>query len=244
VFSHVQLLSLSDFACPRLLKLHPPAIFICARSLYNPSMITLGITGSIGMGKSTVVQLLRDRHIPVHDADTAVHQLLAPHGAAVSAVANDFPHSIAHTTDNIPYIDRAKLSSVLHDKTLLKQLENILHPLVFADMDDFKDRMQKSGTTLIAFDIPLLFETQAEDKVDMIICVSAPAHIQQERVMARPHMTLEKFHTILAQQMPDADKRARSDYILENDGDITHLQHQLDDILTLIHTQHHEDKSS
>lgn len=206
-------------------------------------MITLGVTGSIGMGKSTIMQLLRERDIPTYDADETVHRLMAPHGNAVSHLAKIFPHARATTSDHVPYIDRAKLATLLHDPKQLQLLEQIIHPLVFADMDDFKERMRQQNQELIALDIPLLFETKAEHKVDITLCVFAPALLQHQRVMARPGMTAEKFAAIHARQMPDAEKRSRADYVLDNDGTRTQLAARLDAILHIIRNTQKESLS-
>lgn len=194
-------------------------------------MITLGITGSIGMGKSTLVSLLRDKNIPVHDADEAVHRLMSTDGAAVSPVGRLFPDTLATDPGGQTFIDRAILSRALADTHDLKNLEAILHPLVFADAEDFKSRMQEEGHMMAGFDIPLLFETDAEDRVDATICISAPLELQRERVLSRPNMTVEKFERILSHQLTDAEKRARADYVIDNNGDLDHLRQQLDKIL-------------
>lgn len=197
-------------------------------------MITLGITGSIGMGKSTLVSLLRERNIPVHDADEAVHRLLGPHGAAVATIARLFPDT--QCADNS--IDRNLLSRALADSDALKKLEAIIHPLVQADATTFTSHMAHAGHTIVGFDIPLLFETGGGNRFDTTICVSSPPHIQRERVLARPNMTPEKFAHILSRQMPDSEKRARADYVVENDGDLDHLRRQLEQVLTDIHQRH------
>lgn len=194
-------------------------------------MITLGITGSIGMGKSTLVSLLRAQDIPVHDADEAVHRLMSTGGAAVAPVSRLFPDALATDPGGQTFIDRAILSRALSDRHDLKNLEAVLHPLVFADAETFKERMQADSHAIAAFDIPLLFETNAEHRVDATMCVSAPAELQRERVLSRPNMTIEKFERIVSHQLPDSEKRARADYVINNDGDIGHLQKQLDDVL-------------
>jgi dephospho-CoA kinase len=204
-------------------------------------MIILGITGSVGMGKSTLCNLLRDRDIPVHDADETAHRLLNSDPYTIKQVGAIFPNSLTTHKSNSPFIDRTILSAVLKDKNNLQKLENILHPLIFADAENFKNRMREQNHPFIALDIPLLFETQSEDKVDVIICISAPPALQKSRVMARPHMTEEKFAHILANQMPDAEKRKRAHYTIDNDGDIGHLNQQLDHILNILRLKTNKD---
>lgn len=197
-------------------------------------MIVLGITGSIGMGKSAVAALLRNRSIPVHEADTTVHHLLAAGGKAVQAVAAQFPDALVMDKEKRDYIDRHLLSRVLSDPQNLRKLEEILHPLVYTDSEEFKTRMQADGHALIALDIPLLFETQAEHRVDYIICASADATIQRQRVLARPGMTADKFDHILSRQMPDAEKRRRAHFVLDTGKALDETRHDLDQILNAI----------
>jgi dephospho-CoA kinase len=197
-------------------------------------MIVLGITGSIGMGKSTVAALLRNRTIPVHEADTTVHHLLGAEGKGVKPVAAAFPDALAKNEKNQSYIDRTLLSRVLADPANLKKLEDILHPLVYADSEQFKTAMAQNGHMLIALDIPLLFETQAEQRVDFIICASADPAIQRQRVLARPGMTEEKLAHILSRQMPDAEKRRRADFILDTGKALDETRKDLDQILNTI----------
>ena len=191
------------------------------------------------MGKSTVVGLLRRNGIPVYDADDTVHHLLSPHGAAVARVAQVFPQALRTNDFNHDFIDRTALSAVLQDDTALQRLEAILHPLVWEEADRFTTQMQAEGHHLVGFEVPLLFETGAETRLDVTLCVSAPLNVQYERVLARPGMNVDKLERILARQMPDEEKRLRADYMLENDGDLHHLSHQLDDILHRIHLQFH-----
>lgn len=172
-------------------------------------MIVLGLTGSIGMGKSTASAMFRDEGVPVHDSDEAVHRLYA--GAAAPLVEAAFPGS---TADGV--VDRAALGKlVLGDAAAMKKLEEIVHPLVRADADAFLARQRAAGAKLAVLDIPLLFETGGRDRVEKIVVVSAPADVQRARVLGRPGMTAEKFEAISARQMPDDEKRRLADYIID-----------------------------
>ncbi|MFC5384566.1 dephospho-CoA kinase [Aquamicrobium segne] len=172
-------------------------------------MIVLGLTGSIGMGKSTAGAMFREEGIAVHDADEAVHRLYA--GVAAPLVEAEFPGS---TINKI--VDREVLGRmVLGDAAAIKRLEAIVHPLVQADADRFLQTQRGLSAKLAVLDIPLLFETGGSERVDKIIVVSAPAELQRERVLKRPGMTPEKFEAILARQMPDAQKRRLADYVLD-----------------------------
>lgn len=200
-------------------------------------MIVLGITGSIGMGKSTVAQMLRDMGIPVHDADAAVHELLGPDGGAVAAVAQAFPETLKSDTQSRNYIDRQTLGALVFSDAEKKHLlENILHPLVREDSDRFKQDMHQKGHAIIALDIPLLFETGGENRVDVTLCVSAPPDIQRDRVLARPGMTAEKFERILAGQLPDSEKRARADFVIESHKGLEDMRQQLQNTIHKIKT--------
>jgi dephospho-CoA kinase len=183
--------------------------------------IVLGLTGSVGMGKSLVAGMLRDLGVPVHDADAAVHALLRKGGRAVAAVGALFPEALMRGPGAMKddQIDRAALGRIVFaDPGKMKKLEGILHPLVRADSDAFIALMRMEERPLCVLDIPLLFETKGEGRVDKIACVTAPPEIQRARALARPGMTAEKFERILASQMPDAEKRARSRYIIDNGG--------------------------
>jgi dephospho-CoA kinase len=172
-------------------------------------MIVLGLTGSIGMGKSTTAAMFRDENIPVHDADQAVHRIYA--GVAAPMIEEAFPGTVVDGT-----VDREKLAAkVLGNPEALRRLERIVHPLVRADADAFVENARKAGEPLVVLDIPLLFETGGRDRVDRILVVTAPPEIQRERVMARPGMTEQKFHSILARQVPDAEKRSLADHVID-----------------------------
>jgi dephospho-CoA kinase len=173
-------------------------------------MIVLGLTGSIGMGKTTAGKLLRGMGVPVHDADEAVHRLMAPGGAAVAAVAAAFP---AARKGNA--IDRAVLrDAVRADPAGFKTLEAILHPLVRADAERFLAKHARNGRKVVVLDIPLLFETHAEDRVDRVIAVSAPAFLQEARVLRRPGTSPAWLAVVRARQTPDREKRRRADDVV------------------------------
>jgi dephospho-CoA kinase len=172
-------------------------------------MIVLGLTGSIGMGKSTTAQMFVDAGVPVHDSDEAVHRLYR--GKAAPLVEAAFPGTTAEGV-----IDRTRLAArVLKDPEALKRLEAIVHPLVRADADAFLERHRQAAADIAVLDIPLLFETGGRDRVDKVVVVTAPADVQRERVLARPGMTPDKFEAILARQVPDARKRELADYIVD-----------------------------
>ena len=172
-------------------------------------MIILGLTGSIGMGKSTTAKMFADAGVPVSDADRMVHALYA--GAAVPHIEKAFPGTVS---DGV--VDRDKLAAtVLGNPARLRELEAIVHPLVRAETDAFVERHRQAGAPLIVLDIPLLFEIGGMGRVDRILVVTAPADVQRERVLSRPGMTEEKFDAILAKQVPDAEKRRRADFVID-----------------------------
>jgi dephospho-CoA kinase len=174
-------------------------------------VIVAGLTGSIGMGKSATTAMFAEEGVPVHDADTAVHALYDVGGAAVAPVEAAFP-GVVHDGR----VDRARLGArVVGDPAALARLEAIVHPLVGAAREAFLDEARGSGAPLAVVDIPLLFETGAQDAFDAIIVVTAPADVQRARVLARPGMTAEKFETLLARQAPDVEKRRRADYLID-----------------------------
>ncbi|EJU13394.1 dephospho-CoA kinase [Sphingomonas sp. LH128] len=172
-------------------------------------MKILGLTGSIGMGKSTVAQMLRDLDVPVFDADAAVHELQGPNGALVPLIEAAFPG----TTDASGVVRPLLGAVVFQDKDKLATLERIVHPAVAAMRGDFL--RDNAEAPLVVFDIPLLYEKGSEKGLDAVAVVSAPGGEQRRRVLARPGMTAEKFEQILALQVPDAEKRARADYVID-----------------------------
>lgn len=177
-------------------------------------MIVIGLTGSIGMGKTTAANMLREMGIPVHDSDQAVHDMLESGGAAVAAVAALFPDTYDAQHNRI---DRKKLGPVVFDdREKRRQLESVIHPLVQQSQDVFLLQHARNRAKIVVLDIPLLFEVGAENRVDCTMVVFAPEHIQRQRVMARDGMTEEAFARRKAAQMPDAEKRKRADFIIEN----------------------------
>jgi dephospho-CoA kinase len=172
-------------------------------------MFVLGLTGSIGMGKSATAAIFREAGIPVHDSDAAVHALYRD--AAAPLVEAAFPGTLRDGE-----IDRARLSAyVVDDPAALARLEAIVHPLVHAGRAEFIAEARASGADLVVLDIPLLFETGCESEVDAVLLVTAPEDVQKVRVAGRPGMTEAKLAAIIAKQMPDADKRRRADLILD-----------------------------
>jgi dephospho-CoA kinase len=177
-------------------------------------MIRIGLTGSIGMGKSTVAAMFAAEGVPVFDADAAVHVLQGPGGAVVAAIEAAFPGSTGPGG-----VDRTVLgAAVLGDDAAMNRLEAIVHPAVRAERARFL--ADHAAAPMVVFDIPLLFETGGETAVDSVVVVSATADVQRARVLARPGMTAEKFEAILARQMPDADKIARADHVIPTGGAI------------------------
>ena len=174
-------------------------------------MITIGLTGSIGMGKSTAAEMFRSLGVPVFDSDAEVHKVMAAGGAAVSLVEAAFP---GVTVDG-QGVDRQKLgAAVFGNPVKLKKLEGIIHPLVGKGRDHFNRRARATRLPIVVYDIPLLYETGGEKKVDYVCVVSAPRPLQIARVMARPGMTREKLDHILKVQVPDGEKRRRADFVI------------------------------
>ena len=174
-------------------------------------MILLGLTGSIGMGKSTTTVMFADLGAVVWNADDAVHRLYAPGGAAVGPVGEAFPGVVVDGA-----VDRTRLAEALgKDETAFRRLEAIVHPLVAQGRAADLEAARTAGVKLAVLDIPLLFETGGDSAVDAVVVVTADPAIQAERVLARPGMTRERFDVILARQMPDAEKRARADFVID-----------------------------
>jgi dephospho-CoA kinase len=188
----------------------------------------LCLTGSLGMGKSTAAKFFAEAGVPVHDSDAVVHALYE--GEAVAAIAEAFPGT---TSDG--KVDRGKLAAkVIDNKAELARLEAIVHPLVAKARDKFLADAQASGAPVVVLDIPLLFEIGGSDRCDAVVVVSAPAEVQRARALARPGMSEEKFASLLAKQMPDAEKRARADFIVDSSQDLDHARAQVHDILKAI----------
>jgi dephospho-CoA kinase len=175
-------------------------------------MIVLGLTGSIGMGKSTVAGMFADEGVPVFDADAEVHRLQGPEGALVERIEAEFPN-----TTGPEGVNRGALAErVLGEPEALRRLEALVHPAVARERAAFLT--DNAAEPLVVLDIPLLFEAGLSDQVDRIAVVSAPAEVQRERVLSRPGMTPEKFERILARQLPDFEKRARADFVIDTSG--------------------------
>jgi len=188
-------------------------------------MFVLGLTGSIGMGKSTAAAMFRAEGIEVHDSDAVVHALYR--GEAAPLIEATFPGT---TRDGV--VDRALLGAlVLDDPTALSRLEAIVHPLVVASRDAFLAEAEKKGARLVVLDVPLLFETGGDRKVDAVVLVTAPEALQKERVSRRPGMTPERLAVILARQRPDAEKRARAHFIIHTGGEFAATLRQVRAIL-------------
>jgi dephospho-CoA kinase len=191
-------------------------------------MIVLGLTGSIGMGKSTTARMFREAGIPVHDSDEAVHRLYA--GAAAPLIEAAFPGTVVDGK-----VDRKRLAvRVLSDEHALRRLESIVHPLVREDANAFLASHRQGGAPLVVLDIPLLFETNGRARVDKVVVVTADPEIQRARVMARPGMTAEKFDSILSQQVPDADKRRQADFIIDTGLGMDHARREVSRIVTML----------
>jgi len=173
-------------------------------------MRIIGLTGSIGMGKSTAAAMLRRMGVPVHDADQVVHALTRPGGAAIPAIRASFPDLVAADSLNRPELSRR----AFNDPSVLHKLEQVLHPLVRAEERKFLDRQRVRGAKLVVLDIPLLYETHGERRCDAVLVVSAPRAVQVQRVLSRPGMSLAKLAGIEQRQMPDAEKRKRADIVI------------------------------
>jgi dephospho-CoA kinase len=188
-------------------------------------MITIGLTGSIGMGKSTTARLFAEAGVPVHDADQTVHRLYAGEGAPLIEAA--FPG-----VTNAEGVDRGKLAKrVLGDPDALRRLEAIVHPLVRREELRFLDHAEEAGAPVAILDIPLLFETGADRRVDAVVVVTAPAEMQRARAFERAGMTEEKFQALLAKQMPDAEKRHRADFVVDTSRGLDSARMQVHAIL-------------
>jgi dephospho-CoA kinase len=189
------------------------------------NMLMLGLTGSIGMGKSTTAKLFAEAGVPVYDADAAVHKIYE--GEAAPAIEAAFPG----TTTN-GKVDRTKLSArVVHDPAAMKQLEQIVHPMLGASRQKFLDDAERSGAPVAVVDVPLLFETGGERRVDAVVVVTTSPEVQRERILSRDNMTGEKLDAILARQLPDAEKRKRADFVVDTSHGLDPVRAQIRDIL-------------
>jgi len=195
-------------------------------------MKILGLTGSIGMGKSTAARMLRRLGVPVHDADATVHRLMGVGGAAVPMIAAAFPGTVVDGA-----VDRAALGRhVFADPAALRRLEAILHPMVRAAERRFLARQARRGARLVVLDIPLLFETGGARRCDAVAVVTAPAFLQAQRVLKRPGMSRARLAAVRAQQMPDAEKRKRADFIIPTGTGMAPALRRLAAIVTLMRT--------
>ena len=193
-------------------------------------MRILGLTGSIGMGKSTTAKLFTEAGVPVYDADAAVHKIYE--GEAAPAIEAAFPGT---TVDG--RVDRAKLSAkVVHDPAAIKQLEQIVHPMLGASRQKFLEEADRSGAPVVVMDIPLLFETGGEKRVDAVVVVSTDPSTQRERILARGTMTSEALDAILARQMPDPEKRRRADFVVDTSHGLEPVRERIKDILAQVAT--------
>ena len=191
-------------------------------------MLILGLTGSIGMGKSTTAKLFAEAGVPVYDADAAVHKIYE--GEAAPAVEAAFPGT---TVDG--KVDRVRLSArVLNDPAAIRQLEQIVHPMLGASRKKFLDDAERSGAPVALVDVPLLFETGGEKRVDAVVVVTTTPEAQRERILARDNMTSEKLDAILARQLPDAEKRKRADFVVDTSHGLDPVRAAIRDILAKI----------
>ena len=193
-------------------------------------MIRLGLTGSIGMGKSTTARMFAEAGAWVHDSDAAVHRLYGQGGAAVGPIDQAFPGAIRDGA-----VDRQALGAqVADDPEALRRLEAVVHPLVAADRDAFLARAEAEGAKVAVLDVPLLFEVGQDALVDAVVVVSAPESVQLQRVLSRPGMTPERLEALLARQLPDADKRARADFVVDTGQGLEAARAQVRQILATV----------
>lgn len=193
-------------------------------------MIRLGLTGSIGMGKSTIAGMFRDEGIPVWDADAAVHRAYAEHGALKVQLTEAFGDVVRDGR-----VDRARLSAALGGRSeAFHRLNKIVHPAIVEDRQRFEVHCLKRGDRLVILDIPLLFETGGETRVDKVLVVSAPPNVQRARVLARPGMIEARFLDILKHQTPDPEKRRRADFIIDTSQPLDVCRDQVRDLIRLL----------
>jgi dephospho-CoA kinase len=193
--------------------------------------IHVGLTGSIGMGKSETAKMFAQLGVPVYDADAAVHRLYQPGGAAVAPIGEAFPGTVKDGA-----VDRVELSRHVtgnHDATV--KLQAIVYPLMAGERRKFLEDAEARGADIVVFDIPLLFETRGEANMDAVVVVSAPSHVQRERVLARPGMTQEKFDYLHSRQMPDEEKRAKAHFVVVTDKGLEHAFEQVKMIVAALH---------
>jgi dephospho-CoA kinase len=217
-------------APPRNRYIVPARVVRAASAGIGAQMFVLGLTGSVGMGKSTAAGFFAEEGVPVHDADAAVHRLYA--GEAAPLIEAAFPGTTVGGA-----VDRNRLAKrVLGDPAALKRLEAIVHPLVQASERRFLAEAEARGETVVVLDIPLLFETGGEERVDAVVVVSAPPEVQRARVLGRPGMTAQKLDAILAQQMPDAEKRRRANFVVDTSQSFDAARAQIRAVLAAVAT--------
>jgi dephospho-CoA kinase len=191
-------------------------------------MIVLGLTGSIGMGKSTTAKLFAEAGVPVYDADATVHKIYE--GEAAPVIEAAFPGTTANGK-----VDRARLSAkVVHDPAAIKRLEQIVHPMLRAYHQAFLDDAERAGAPVAVVDVPLLFETGSETRVDAVVVVTTSPETQRERILARGTMTSEALEAIMARQMPDAEKRKRADFVVDTSHGLDPVRARISDILAQV----------
>lgn len=188
-------------------------------------MLLLGLTGSIGMGKSTTAKLFQEAGVPVYDADATVHKIYE--GEAVPAVEAAFPGSTANGK-----VDRQKLSAmVVNNAEAMKRLETIVHPMLRSHQLQFLNEAEASGVPVAVLDVPLLYETGGENRVDAVVVVTTDPQVQRERILARDNMTPDKLDAILARQLPDAEKRKRADFVVDTSHGLDPVRERIGEIL-------------
>jgi len=188
-------------------------------------MLILGLTGSIGMGKSTTAKLFVEAGVPVYDADATVHMIYE--GEAAPAIEAAFPGTTVNGK-----VDRARLSErVMHDPAAIRRLEQIVHPMLRSHHQKFLEEAEKSGTPVAVMDVPLLYETGGETRVDAVVVVTTSPEVQRERILARENMTGEKLDALLARQLPDAEKRKRADFVVDTSHGLDPVRARIRDIL-------------
>lgn len=191
------------------------------------TIMRLGLTGSIGMGKSTVGKMFEKQGIPVYNVDAEIHKLYEPGGEAVAPIKAQFPDAVINGR-----VDRPSLSKiVVGNEEAIKRLEAIVHPLVGIDRSGFISKAEQNGAWLVVLDVPLIFETGGEKNFDKIAVVSAPKDVQRQRVLARDDVSEEKFEAILARQLPDAQKRERADFVIYTDCSEQETCQQVEDLI-------------
>jgi dephospho-CoA kinase len=193
-------------------------------------LFLIGLTGSIGMGKTETAKMFAKLGIPVYDSDAAVHRLYEPGGAAVPEIEKAFPGAV-----KAGQVDRAVLSKQLAaDPDGFRKLEAIVHPLVGREQAKFREQALQAGARMIVLDVPLLFETGGHERTDAVVVVSAPHHLQRERVLARPGMSADRLDQILSRQTPDAEKRAKAHFVVETDKGLDHAFEQVKAIVAAL----------